>query len=179
MKKLVYLFLLAGIVTGQAQIIQLDEARVNARAVKIIANGEDLKYVVLEDYSGQFLKNPIAFMKENFDIHPLIKQLKEKNYVSYLVEFRNSRGYLEAHFDRKGKLISTAQKFRDIPLPLSVSRELVTNHKGWTMKKSLYLASGKGDAVDKELYRITLKNGNSTQNVKIIPASPSRGLASN
>lgn len=47
------------------------------------------------------------------------------------------------------------------------------------MKKNLYLAGGKGDAVDKELYRITLKNGKSAQNVKIIPDRPSRGLASN
>ncbi|HSP82264.1 MAG TPA: hypothetical protein VLN72_00875, partial [Gillisia sp.] len=114
-----------------------------------------------------------------FDIHPFIKQLRGSNYDSYMVEFRNSKGYLEANFDRKGALVSTSQKFKNIALPLAVSRELVTKHKGWVMTKNIYVASGKGDLVDKELYRITLKNGKSTQNVKIIPDRPTRGLASN
>ena len=179
MKKLVYLLLLAGIATGQAQVIQLDEERVNARAVKITSYGEDLKYAVVEDYKGQFHQNPIAFMREKFDIHSFIEQMKGSGYDSYVVEFRNSKGYLEANFDEEGTLLSTSQKFKNIALPLGVARDLVTKHKGWTMKKNLYLASGKGDVVDKELYRITMRNGNKTKTLKIIPNRPARGLASN
>lgn len=178
MKNLIILFLLAGIVTGQAQVIHLDEARVT-NAAKIITNGSNSKYVVLEDYSGQFMKNPIGFMKENFDIHLFIEQMKGENYESYVVEFRNKKGYLVANFDDQGNLVSTAQRFKNIPLPLSVARELVTDYKGWEMTKNLYIASGNGDALDKELYKVTMKNGKSSQNVKIIPDRPSRGLASN
>ena len=179
MKKLVYLLLLAGIAAGQAQVIQLDEARVDARAVKISANGEDLKHVVVEEYKGQFHKNPIAFLREKFDIHSFIEQMQGKNYDSYFVQLKNRKGYLEANFDAKGTLLSTSQKFKNIALPIPLSQELVTKHKGWTMKRNLYLASGKGDAIDKELYRITLKNGKRTQIIKIIPDRPTKRLASN
>ncbi len=155
------------------------EARVDARTVKIINEGEDLKYVVLEEYSGQFLKNPITFMRENFDIQPFIEQMKGENYDSYLVEFRNNKGYLEANFNSKGVLLGTAQKFRNIPLPLAVSRQILTDHTGWAMTKNLYVATGNGDAIDKEFYRITLKNGKNTQNIKIVPDRSGRGLVSN
>ena len=179
MKKLVYLLLLAGIATGQAQVIQLDEARVEGRSVKISINGDDLKYAVVEDYKGQFHKNPIAFMKEKFDIHSFIEQMRGTGYDSFLVEFRNRKGYLEASFDGEGNLLRTSQKFKNIALPIAIARELVTKHNGWTMKKNLYLASGKGDALDNELYRITMKNGKRTQNVKIIPDRSPAGLVSN
>lgn len=179
MKKLVYLLLLAGIATGQSQVIQLDEARVHGRAVKITSYGEDLKYAVVEDYKGQFHQNPMAFIREKFDIHSIIEQMNGSGYDSYVVEFRNRKGYLKANFDEEGTLLGTSQKFKNIALPLGVAQELVTKHKGWTMKNNLYQASGKGDALDKEIYRITLKNGNKTRNVKIIQDRSTRGLASN
>lgn len=177
MKNLIIMFLLAGIVTGHAQVIQLDEARVT-NATKIVADGE-LSYIVLEDYSGQFMKNPIKFMKENFDIHEFIGQSLDEPYDLYRVEFRNRKGFLIANFDDKGKLLSTSQRFKDIALPYSISKELVADYKGWKMTRNLYLASGKEDALDKEVYRITMQNGKSKKNVKIIPDRPTRGLASN
>lgn len=122
MKKLVYLLLLAGIGTGQAQVIQLDEARVDAKAVKITSNGEDLKYGVVENYKGQFHQNPIAFIKEKFDIHSFIEQVKGRHYDFYVVEFKNKKGYLEANFDEEGTLLGTAQKFKNIALPPGSAR---------------------------------------------------------
>ena len=122
MKKLVYLLLLAGIGTGQAQVIQLDEARVDAKAVKITSNGEDLKYGVVENYKGQFHQNPIAFIKEKFDIHSFIEQVKGRHHDFYVVEFKNKKGYLEANFDEEGTLLGTAQKFKNITLPSGSAR---------------------------------------------------------
>lgn len=178
MRNLIILFLLAGIATGHAQVIHLDEARVTNSA-KIITNGNNSSYMVLENYSGQFMKNPIGFMKENFDVKLFIAQMKGEEYESYRVEFRNRKGLLVADFDTNGKLLGTTQKFKNIPLPLTVSRDLVTNYKGWAMTRNIYTASGKGDAIDKELYKITMRNGKTKKNVKIIPDKPSRGLASN
>ncbi len=179
MRKLVILLLLAGIATGHAQIIQLDEARVDVKNLKIIAEGEGLKFTILEEYSNQFQKNPLGFMKENFDIFPFIEQMKGKNDIPYLVEFKNRKGYLNANFDKRGTLVSTSQKFKNIPLPLAVSRELVKKYKGWAVTKNLYIASGKGENLDKELYKITMKNGKKSKNVKIIPDRSNREVVSN
>lgn len=178
MRKLVILFLLVGMTTGQAQIIQLEEARVNATNVMVKADGE-FKFMVVESYTNEFIKNPIAFMKKNFDIHLVIKEMENQNFDSYVVEFKNRKGHLIANFDKEGKLLSTSQEFKNIALPLAVCRNLVTNHKGWSMTKNQYLASGAGDVLDKELYKITMKNGNQTRRVKIVPDRSPRGLASN
>lgn len=179
MKILFISILLAGIATGHAQVIQLDEARVKTDAAKVITNGGDSKILIPENYHGEFQKNPIAFIKENFDIHLHMDQLKDLQNESYKVEFKSKKGFLVADFDAKGKLLGTAQRFKNIPLPLTVTRKLATDYKGWGMTKNLYIATGKGDALDKELYRITMKNGKSSKNVKIIPDRPARGLASN
>jgi len=178
MRKLVILFLLVGFTTGQAQIIQLEEARVSAKNVKVKTDAE-IKFSVVENHANEFIKNPIAFMKKNFDIRLVIEEMKNPNYDSYVVEFRNSKGHLTANFDKEGALLSTVQTFKDIPVPLDVARELVKNHKGWKMTKNQYQASGKGELLDKEIYRITLKNGKETRRVKIIPVRSSRGLVSN
>lgn len=178
MRKLVILLLLVGMATGQAQIIQLDEAKVSAKDGKVKANSE-LNFTVLETYSNQFQKNPIAFMKENFDINAVIMDLQNSDYDSYVVEFKNRKGHLIANFDNEGKLLSTSQAFKNIALPLAICRDLVTNHKGWAMTKNQYLASGTGDVLDKEVYKITLKNGKETRRVKIISDRSLRGLVSN
>lgn len=169
---------MVGIATGQAQVIQLDEAQVNAKAINIGTNGE-LRFSIVEEYTNEFLKNPIGFMKENFDIHEYIDLMKDEVYESYRVEFTNNKGSLVANFDDKGTLLNTAQRFKDIAVPLAIAQKLVKDHKGWAMTKNLYTATGNGDLLDKELYKITLKNGKDTRRVKIIPDRPSRGLASN
>lgn len=178
MRNLIIMFLMVGIATGQAQVIQLDEAKVNAKAVKIGTNG-DLRFSIVEEYTNEFLKNPIGFMNENFDINEYIDLMKYEGFESYRVEFTNRKGYLVANFDDKGTLLNTAQRFKDIAVPLAIAKKLLKDHKGWAMTKNIYTASGNGDLLDKELYKITLKNGKDTRRVKIIPERPSRGLAIN
>src|SRR5690606_38943672 len=114
-----------------------------------------------------------------FNIHEFIGQSLDVPYELYRVEFRNSKGFLVANFNDEGTLLSTYQRFKNIPVPLAIAKELVKDHKGWAMTKNLYIASGKEDALDKELYRISMQNGKSKKNVKIIPDRPTRGLASN
>lgn len=179
MRKLVIVLMLAGIATGQAQVIQLDETRVNSKGVLVSSVGGGLNYHVVENYSNRFVKNPIAFMKENFDIKPFIKQMDGERNDSFRVEFRSQKGAFVAYFNRQGTLLSTTQRFKNIPLSSAISQQLVNEHKGWAMTKNLYMASGKGDLLDRELFKITLKNGNDMKRVKIIPNRSLQDLVSN
>ena len=167
MKTLIFsivLVLCAGF--SQAQIIQLEETRVSYSPVSLY-NGNQYSVTVLEDYVGEFEKDPLAFMKNNFDIEEFISQVQNEDYEYFLVSFRSRKGELEAKFDKVGDLLNTNLKFTNILLPREINHQLYRDHKGWAMVKNVHIArTSKGD-VKKDLYRITLKKGNQKKNLKI------------
>ena len=84
------------------------------------------------------------------------------------------------NFDGEGNLVKTYQKFTDIALPLDVRREVYMANKGWTMTQNKYVASGNGDLIEKENYKIKLENGNQKRTMKIDPrTSGGSSVASN
>lgn len=167
MKNLFFCLLL--LVSGalvQAQVIELEEAKVN-----FYPEVEDntFHYVVNENYSGEFSKDPIAFMKANFDIQDFMLSVKDRNYDSYEVTFTNKKGYFEARFSKDGELLDTRQEFKNIAVPPDIREELYRSHKGWAMVKNKYSARGTADVVEKELYKIKLERGKDKKNIKLDP----------
>jgi len=170
---IVFLFIVCGMATGQAQVVtQLAETRVDFAPYTInpTSDLDTYEVVIKENYIGQFSKNALKFVKENFDARKLIQAINEPDYDSYLISFRSSKGYLDATYTKNGELERTYQRFQNIALPSEIRNQVYTNHKGWTMTKNTYVASGKGEMLNKELYRITLENGKNRQNIKIIPS---------
>ena len=167
MKTLIFsiaLVLCAGF--SQAQIIELDEARVSFSPVSLI-DENSFSVTVRENYAGEFEKDPLAFMKNNFDIREFISQLQGEDYESYLVSFRSRKGELRAEFDKVGNLLATNLRFENIALPLDICHLLYREHKGWTMVKNVHIARSKKDVVNKDLYRITMRTGKEKKNLKI------------
>ena len=119
-------------------------------------------------------------MHSNLDIIAMLEELAEENFVTYQVTFRSNKGYLAAEFDKKGKLQRTSQKFKNIALPSALRSELYSSNKGWTMVSNKYVASGKGEFVNREIYKIRLENANQKRTVKLNPSTISRvSVASN
>jgi hypothetical protein len=177
---IIYSLLLLCVVSVKAQeITKLEATTITFEpfVTDVISYLDNNTFIVRESKVGEFSANPIEFMKENFDIQNFISyldlkkntDLQKSHFESYRVTFSSDKGYLEAKFSRDGELTDTAQNFKNILVPLNVRRELYTNYKGWNMVKNTYTASGKSDQIDKELYRIKLKNGNKSQIVKIVP----------
>lgn len=179
MKTLFFSLLLVAVAfVGQAQeqeITQLEEAKVGFAPLdaKITQSGDSFSYKIEEGYEGEFSKDAIAFMKANFDINNFIAEFEGDKYTSYLVTFRSSKGHLSADFNHNGELVKTYQKFQDIALPLDVRREVYMANKGWTMTSNKYIASGRGDLIEKEVYKIKLENGSQKRNIKLDPRSVS------
>jgi len=177
----IYSLLLFCVVSVKAQeITQLEETNVTFQPyVTNVDSYIDNSFSVMvdENYAGEFSKNPIEFMKENFDIHSFISfldqhksnGLQKTDYEYYQVTFSTNKGDLVAKFSTDGELEETSQNFKNILVPSDIRRELYRSYKGWNMVKNNYTASGKSDQIVKELYRIKLKNGNRSQIVKIVP----------
>ncbi|MDX1544067.1 MAG: hypothetical protein R3214_08990 [Christiangramia sp.] len=178
MKTLIFsLLLIIATSIGHAQkITELEEAKVGFAPldVEVTENGDSFTYTVNEAYAGQFVKDPIAFMKANFDIKNFISAHEDRNYDSFNLTFKSGQGFLKADFDKEGKLIRTFQKFQNIVLPLDVRRELYMANKGWNMTENRYIASGRGELLEKELYKIKIENGSRSKNIKLDPRSMGR-----
>lgn len=171
------LLILCWIGNAEAQVVQLKEARVTySPEVNVVTNLGDVELLIKESYAGQFSENPIQFMQKNFDIHELLSTVDTEDYFDGIqVSFINSKGLLKATFDKEGNLVRTYQKFKNIPLPRDIREQVYNDYKGWSMTKNKYVASGKGDMIQKEKYRIRLKNGSKNKSIKIIPAVPAGG----
>lgn len=182
MKALIVIsFLLCSIITGYSQeVTELEELHISSLPEQLESTApNEYRFIINEKYAGEFTKDPIAFMKANFDINAFIASVQEKNYETYQLVFNSSKGFLRVDFDREGELMSTSQRFKDIVLPLDVRRDLYNNNKGWSMTKNTYVARGTGDLVDKELYRIKMEKGKDRKTVKIDPKQITSSVASN
>lgn len=172
MKNVFLLLLMMGILTtGQSQIIQLEETdvRFSPKIQKMSSLKDGMVLKINEEYAGEFSKNPLLFMQENFNIQNFIDELNNESYNYYVVDFRSSKGKLEAWFDGQGNLIETTQRFKNVALPRSIAHSLVKDYEGWTMTRNIYKAFGDGEGIASEKYIIRLKNGNKNQTLRISP----------
>ncbi len=184
MKKVILiLFVLCGFASMQAQeVIQLDEARLNFNPDAVIVDSDlnSFRFIVKENYTGEFSQNPIEFMKQNFNFKGFLSAIVNADeFNEFTVTFTSRKGYLEAVYTNEGDLKGTRQKFVDKALPSIVRNQLYLENKGWTMVSNKYIASGNSDRVNNEVYKIKLENGNKSRRVKIVPGVTILGVASN
>ena len=179
MKGIIILSLLGIFAAGQAQVIQLEEANVSYSPKAVVVSSAPGKMVlrISEEYTGQFSNNPMKFVKESFDINPYISSQKIK-FDSYVVDFRSSKGHLVADYNKKGNLTKTFQRFRNSTMPVALRKDILLDNKGWSIANYVYIAKGRKDRIDKEIYKVKLTNGNDGKTVKIRPVNNTR-IASN
>ncbi|MGC1630852.1 MAG: hypothetical protein WA749_01950 [Gelidibacter sp.] len=167
---------------GQAQeITKLDEVKVKYSPLnpEITQNGSVFTIKIKPSGVHEFVKNPIGFLNENFDIHKFINMVGIEKYESYSVELRSSKGFMLASYDGEGNLISTRQNFKNILMPRHLRLQVYNSHKGWNLNKNKYIASTKGIVLDKAVYKLTLKNGNQKRNITLDALDKDYGVVAN
>ncbi len=155
---------------GQAQkVTELEEVKIgfSPLGTKVIQDGDRFSYTIKKRYAAEFVNNPIGFLNENFNIRNFIALVDDKEYDSYEVTFKSSKGHLVANYDDHGNLLSTQQHFKNLLLPYPLRLEVYNANKGWTLIKNNYIANTNGAIIDRAIYKLTLKNGNQKRNVKI------------
>ncbi len=161
-------FLLAFIATGNSQIL-LDEAKVDYKkaSMQLDPDTQTLVIQIPEKEVGEFGKDPLVFMKNNFDIESFVKDNSDQDYVEFQVNFISNKGHLTARFSKDGDLISSQQKFKDMRLPHDVQLEIAQLYNGATILSTKSIAHSKGWVVDKEYYKIKLDDGERTRRVRV------------
>lgn len=170
-----------GLVQSQTKdVVNLTETRVTANPMELVTNSwsNSLEFEVPEEYAGQFQENPVAFVASNFPIHDFIDQNKKKKYDSYEVTMRSRKGFITADYNRTGEMVSTYQKFKNINLPYDEIVKLHKDFRGWSVVKTLHVATTYRGDTNKEFYKVKLENGNKKRKIRIdINENDTRSIA--
>ncbi len=90
------------------KVIQSGEAPISYDPDAIIVNSDlySVVFTVKENYIGEFYKNPIQFMKQNFDFKGLLSSLNSSDdFDEFLVTFKSKKGHLKATYNIDVELV--------------------------------------------------------------------------
>ena len=161
MKKLLIVLLAIGLTTQfYAQVIDdgmLPEVEVRATNYKYLNSVDNSEAAVsvkyLEDMAAKFDTRSSEFYEDLGDF--------------YRVYFYIPEGTLVAAYDRKGKILYTIEKYKDVSLPRDVLSSVHERYPGWTIAKDVYKVSFDVKTGAQKQYKIVLKNGKKTMRIKV------------
>ncbi len=91
----------------------------------------------------------------------------EEDYDSYFISFYIPDGQILAAYDKDGKLLRTAEKYKNVKIPKEVAAAVATKYPNWTIAKDVYLVSYYDNEGVTKRYKLLLENGTKRMKVKL------------
>lgn len=161
MKKLLIGLFAVGLVTQQyAQNLQTEQLN----EVFIVATN----YKYLDKTSAEDVAVPVKELQRiaaTYDVKSL--DIYADDYDYYEVSFVIPEGKILASYDRDGKILRTAEKFKQVDLPIPVLKSVIKRFPNWSITKNIYRVFYHETDGVKKRYKLTLKNGDQRMKVKI------------
>lgn len=158
-------------------VIELNETKVEARSLfdQMEQNGNQFSLKIGEQFQGEFQKDPIAFAEKNLNMAQFASFV-DPEFESFFVNFKTRKGILQGHYDRKGELLASSYRFKNIALPNAVSHQVFRDNMGWKLTKTILIGHKRGDREETSYYKVTLKNGKQKKNLKypVLPVERDR-----
>ena len=159
MKNLFIGLIIMGLTTvgfAQEEIIALDEVEIT---------GVNYKY--LDALGDGFVAKPVKVLEQkvaSFDLKTLDGYEDEEQ--DYYVTFKIPQGKILAVYDKNGKIMRTAEKFKDIRLPLAVSNAIVEKYPGWRIEGDIYLVNYRDNSKIIKSYKLFIRKDEMHKRVK-------------
>lgn len=90
----------------------------------------------------------------------------EDEYDTYFVSFYLPEGEILAAYDKDGKLIRTAEKYKNVKLPSAVAKAVTERFPKWRISKDVYVVNYYGEGGATKRYKLLLENGNKRLRIK-------------
>ncbi len=91
----------------------------------------------------------------------------QDDYDFYEINFFIPEGTILAAYDKDGKLLHTAERFKNVNLPMAVKEAVLERFPNWMITKDIYLVNYKDGRGAKKTYKLKLENGKETLRVKL------------
>jgi hypothetical protein len=120
-----------------------------------------LNYKYIKSIHDQNSAQPVKLLQSRAASYNLKdSDLYEEDYDGFFVSFYIPDGEILASYDKDGKLISTAEKFKNVSLPPLVRKAVSDRYPGWRIAKDIYLVNYFADTRESsKIYKIVLENG--------------------
>ena len=161
MKKLIISLLLVGFVTQQyAQNLQVEQLN----EVFIVATN----YKYLDKTSAEDVAVPVKELQRRAAIYN-VKDLDiyQDDYDYYEVSFVLPEGKILASYDKEGKILRTAEKFKEVDLPIPILKSIAKRFPNWSVTKNIYRVFYHETDGVKMKYKLTLENGDQRMKIKM------------
>ncbi|MCF4101153.1 nicotinate-nucleotide adenylyltransferase [Gillisia sp. M10.2A] len=158
MKNLILGLFLFGLTTQLfAQVIPLPEVKIEAVNYKYL-NTVDTEDT---DLSVKMLQEMVA----KYDIRDA--EIYSDEYETYTVSFFIPDGKILVAYDKDGNILRTIERFKNVKLPMAVSKALVAKFPQWTVSKDIYKVTyNDASGMAKKMYKLKLTNAGETIRVK-------------
>ncbi len=165
--------LLLSVVTTISYAQHKAESKLNDLGV----NNIDLSEVVIKSAGKEMstyvrdinLDPKVAQLQKIFIDSNLGKNADGFDSILVVVKLENGQGRILATYNGNGKLTSVEETYKNVVLPISISRSVYKEYPGWQIVNDKYKYSQEnGESIKKE-YRITMKKDNKTQKITVIP----------
>jgi hypothetical protein len=90
----------------------------------------------------------------------------EDEYDNYFISFFIPDGEILAVYDQNGKIIRTAEKYKNVMLPKDVRAAVTGRFPGWAISKDVYRVTYSAENGGSKVYKIVLENGDKRLRVK-------------
>lgn len=162
MKKFKPMLMLAALIAGfalraSAQII-LPEVRIIASTYKYL-NASD----------NREMAQPVRMLEFKAAAYDVKKsEYYDDDYDGYYISFYIPDGKILAAYDRDGKLLRTAEKFKNTKLPEAVRDAVVQRFPNWRISQDIYQVHyyDQKETADKT-FKLLLENGDKRMKVKL------------
>ncbi|MGK0253146.1 MAG: hypothetical protein ACI9OE_000606 [Mariniflexile sp.] len=157
MKKIMLGLFILGITTQMyAQSIELPEVEVTVNYKYL--NATDSEQMALP--VKKLVDKVLEFEADKSDFYV-------DEYGTYNVSFYIPEGKIVAAYNKKGEILRTIEKYKNVRLPLDVLRSIATRFPNWSVVEDIYLVNFHYEkGVTKKLYKIKLKNVNKIVNIQ-------------
>jgi hypothetical protein len=159
MKKLMLIFLIGLLVLGSDLFAQelLPEVKVTA-----------MRYKYLSAVDNRELPQPVKMLERmaaEYDVTN--SEYYDDQYDEYFISFYLPDGYVLATYDKDGKLMRTAERFKNVALPATVARAVANAYPNWAVSNDVYLVTYKEERGATKLWKVLLKDGDRRRRVKV------------
>ena len=126
------------------------------------------RYKYLSAVDNKEIEQPVKLLERKAaEFNVKNSDFYDDEYDEYYISFYIPQGYILANYNKDGKLMHTAEKYKNVALPSKVAQALVKQYPQWAIPKDVYLVTYQQEKGATKIWKILLINGNNRLRIKV------------